>query len=81
MSRNNLTNDKVDWLIAQQIKKLLMRPRMNLEESKVLVNIQKIWQYYFCNTTFTIRVISDQNLKGDNLIFAAFGGGFTWGSI
>lgn len=84
MQRNHLTHDDVQWLIAHQANKRIIdatAQRMGLEESKVLMNIQK----YGNTTSATLPLLlSDfEHLfkKGDNLIFAAFGGGFTWGSI
>lgn len=84
MERNKLSNDDVDWLIAHQANRRIIdatASRMNLDESKVLINIEK----YGNTTSATLPLLlSDfENLfkKGDNLIFAAFGGGFTWGSI
>lgn len=84
MKRNNLTKDDVNWLIAHQANKRIIdatASRMELEEEKVLINIEK----YGNTTSATLPLLlSDfEHLfkKGDNLIFAAFGGGFTWGSI
>jgi 3-oxoacyl-[acyl-carrier-protein] synthase-3 len=84
MSRNNLTNDKVDWLIAHQANKRIIdatASRMNLEESKVLVNIQKYGNTTSATLPLLLSDFESKFKKGDNLIFAAFGGGFTWGSI
>ncbi|WP_366185369.1 beta-ketoacyl-ACP synthase III [Flavobacterium ovatum] len=84
LKRNNLTNDDVNWLIPHQANKRIIDAtanRMNLEESKVLMNIER----YGNTTSATLPlVISDfEHLfkKGDTIIFAAFGGGFTWGSV
>ena len=84
LKRNNLTNEDVNWLIPHQANKRIIDAtanRMNLEESKVLMNIQR----YGNTTSATLPlVISDfEHLfkKGDTIIFAAFGGGFTWGSV
>jgi 3-oxoacyl-[acyl-carrier-protein] synthase-3 len=84
MQRNNLTNDDVNWLIAHQANKRIIdatSSRMGLEESKVLINIER----YGNTTSATLPLLlSDYEAKlkkGDNLIFAAFGGGFTWGAI
>ena len=84
MQRNNLSKDDVNWLIAHQANKRIIdatASRMELEEEKVLINIEK----YGNTTSATLPLLlSDfEHLfkKGDNLIFAAFGGGFTWGSI
>lgn len=84
MKRNNLTNDDVNWLVPHQANKRIIDAtanRMNLDDSKVLMNIEK----YGNTTSATIAlVLSDfEHLfkKGDTIILAAFGGGFTWGSI
>ncbi|MBP6585994.1 MAG: ketoacyl-ACP synthase III [Flavobacterium sp.] len=84
MQRNNLTNDDVNWLIAHQANKRIIdatSSRMGLDESKVLINIER----YGNTTSATLPLLlSDYETKlkkGDNLIFAAFGGGFTWGAI
>lgn len=84
LERNNLTNADVDWLVPHQANKRIIdatASRMNLEDSKVLMNIEK----YGNTTSATLPlVLSDfENLfkKGDTIILAAFGGGFTWGSI
>jgi 3-oxoacyl-[acyl-carrier-protein] synthase-3 len=84
LKRNNLTNEDVNWLVPHQANKRIIdatASRMNLEDSKVLMNIER----YGNTTSATLPlVLSDfEHLfkKGDNIIFAAFGGGFTWGSI
>jgi 3-oxoacyl-[acyl-carrier-protein] synthase-3 len=84
LKRNNLTNEDVNWLVPHQANKRIIDAtagRMNLEDSKVLMNIER----YGNTTSGTLPlVLADfEHLlkKGDNVIFAAFGGGFTWGSI
>lgn len=84
LKRNNLTNQDVNWLVPHQANKRIIdatASRMNLDDSKVLMNIER----YGNTTSATLPlVLSDfEHLfkKGDNIIFAAFGGGFTWGSI
>ena len=84
MKRNNLKNDDISWLIAHQANKRIIDAtarRMSLDDSKVLMNIER----YGNTTSATIPLLlSDyekQLKKGDNIVFAAFGGGFTWGSI
>jgi 3-oxoacyl-[acyl-carrier-protein] synthase-3 len=84
VKRNNLTNEDVNWLVPHQANKRIIdatASRMNLDDSKVLMNIER----YGNTTSATLPlVLSDfEHLfkKGDNIIFAAFGGGFTWGSI
>jgi 3-oxoacyl-[acyl-carrier-protein] synthase III len=84
MKRNKLSNDDVDWLVPHQANKRIIDAtanRMNLEDSKVLMNIEK----YGNTTSGTLPLVLNdfEHLfkKGDTLIFAAFGGGFTWGAI
>jgi 3-oxoacyl-[acyl-carrier-protein] synthase-3 len=84
MKRNDLTNADVDWLVPHQANKRIIDAtanRMNLEESKVLMNIEK----YGNTTSATLPLVLDdfEHLfkKGDTIILAAFGGGFTWGSV
>lgn len=84
IKRNNLTNDDIDWLAAHQANKRIIdatASRINLEEEKVMMNIQR----YGNTTSATLPLLlfdyESQLKKGDKIIFAAFGGGFTWGSI
>ena len=84
MEDNNLTNEDVQWLVPHQANKRIIDAtarRMGVKESKVMVNIQ-----HYGNTTsgtlpLCLHDYEKQLKKGDNLIFAAFGGGFTWGAI
>jgi 3-oxoacyl-[acyl-carrier-protein] synthase III len=84
MERNNLTKDDVDWLLPHQANKRIIdstAERVGVDEDKVLVNIHK----YGNTTSGTLPLLlydfEKKFKKGDNLIFAAFGGGFTWGAI
>ena len=84
MNRNNLTADDVAWLVPHQANKRIIDAtarRMGVGEDKVMLNIQK----YGNTTNATIPLClwewEKQLNKGDNIILAAFGGGFTWGSI
>ena len=84
LERNNLTGDDVDWLVPHQANLRIIdatRARIDLPEEKVMVNIQK----YGNTTAGTIPLClwewENKLKKGDNLILAAFGGGFTWGSV
>jgi len=84
MEDNNLTNEDVQWLVPHQANKRIIDAtarRMGVKESKVMVNIQ-----HYGNTTsgtlpLCLHDYEKQLKKGDNLVFAAFGGGFTWGAI
>jgi 3-oxoacyl-[acyl-carrier-protein] synthase-3 len=83
MQRNHLTNEDVHWLVPHQANKRIIdatRDRMGVSEDKVMINIQK-----FGNTTngtlpLCLWEWENKLKKGDNIILAAFGGGFTWGS-
>ena len=84
MERNNLTADDIAWLVPHQANKRIIDAtarRMGVGDEKVMLNIEK----YGNTTNGTIPLClwewEDQLNKGDNIILAAFGGGFTWGSI
>jgi 3-oxoacyl-[acyl-carrier-protein] synthase-3 len=84
MQRNNLSKEDVNWLIAHQANKRIIdatASRMELDEEKVLVNIHKYGNTTAATLPLLLSDFESKFKKGDNLIFAAFGGGFTWGSI
>lgn len=83
MDRNQLSGEDVAWLVPHQANKRIIdatAQRMNVPEDRVMLNIMN-----FGNTTngtlpLCLWEYEKQLKKGDNLILAAFGGGFTWGS-
>jgi 3-oxoacyl-[acyl-carrier-protein] synthase-3 len=84
MERNNLRADDVAWLVPHQANKRIIDAtarRMGVGNEKVMLNIEK----YGNTTNGTIPLClwewENKLNKGDNIILAAFGGGFTWGSI
>ena len=84
MERNKLKSEDIAYLVAHQANKRIIdatAKRMGVGEEKVLMNIER----YGNTTAATIPLLlwdyEKKIKKGDNLIFAAFGGGFTWGSI
>ena len=84
MTRNELSENDVNWLVPHQANKRIIdatAKRMGVDDSKVMMNIQR----YGNTTSATLPLLlfdyEKQLKKGDNLVFAAFGGGFTWGSI
>jgi 3-oxoacyl-[acyl-carrier-protein] synthase-3 len=84
MERNNLTHDDVNWLVAHQANRRIIDAtsnRMGLDEAKVLINIQKYGNTTSATLPLLLSDFEHQLKKGDNIIFAAFGGGFTWGAI
>lgn len=83
MQRNDLSSESVNWLVPHQANKRIIdatRERMGLPEEKVMVNIQR----YGNTTNGTLPLClwewENQLHKGDNIVLAAFGGGFTWGA-
>lgn len=84
MERNNLKSEDIAWLVPHQANLRIIEAtarRMGLAKEKVMINIQK----YGNTTNGTIPLClwewEKQLKKGDNIVLAAFGGGFTWGSI
>lgn len=84
MERNGLSHDDVHWLVPHQANRRIIDAtanRMGLDANKVMINIEK----YGNTTSATLPLLLDdyerQLKKGDKLVFAAFGGGFTWGSV
>ena len=83
MEKNHLTSDDVAWLVPHQANLRIIdatADRMGLPREKVMINIEK----YGNTTAGTIPLCladwENKLKKGDNLILAAFGGGFTWGA-
>ncbi|MGB5318932.1 beta-ketoacyl-ACP synthase III [Eudoraea sp.] len=84
MDRNGLTHDDVHWLVPHQANRRIIDAtarRMDLEPSKVMMNIDKYGNTTSATLPLLLSDYEKQLNKGDNLVFAAFGGGFTWGSI
>ncbi len=84
MERNNLTSDNIAWLVPHQANLRIIAAtaeRMGLDKEKVMINIEK----YGNTTSATIPLCLyewEKSLKkGDNIVLAAFGAGFTWGSL
>jgi len=84
LERNNLTKDDINWLAAHQANKRIIEAtanRIELDTSKVMMNIQKYGNTTSATLPLLLADYEKQLKKGDKIIFAAFGGGFTWGSI
>jgi 3-oxoacyl-[acyl-carrier-protein] synthase-3 len=84
MERNSLTGDDIAYLVPHQANKRIIDAtanRMDVGSDKVLINIER----YGNTTAATIPLVfwdfEKKFKKGDNVILAAFGGGFTWGSM
>ena len=83
LERNNLTGDDIAWLVPHQANKRIIdatASRMGISSDKVMLNIQR----YGNTTAATIPLClwdwRNKLNKGDNIVLAAFGGGFTWGA-
>ncbi|MCM4160122.1 ketoacyl-ACP synthase III [Antarcticibacterium flavum] len=84
MKRNDLTNNDINWLVAHQANQRIVSAtanRMKLEDEKVLMNIERYGNTTSATLPLLLSDFEQQFKKGDNIVFATFGGGFTWGSI
>ncbi|WBX77044.1 ketoacyl-ACP synthase III [Tenacibaculum ovolyticum] len=84
LTRNHLTKDDVQWLVPHQANKRIIEAtanRVGVESEKVMMNIHKYGNTTSATLPLLLADYENQLKKGDNLIFAAFGGGFTWGAI
>lgn len=84
LTRNNLTKEDIQWLVPHQANKRIIEAtanRVGVEPEKVMVNIHKYGNTTSATLPLLLADYENQLKKGDNLIFAAFGGGFTWGAI
>ena len=84
LERNNLTKDEVQWLAAHQANKRIIDAtanRIGIDAEKVLVNIDKYGNTTSATLPLLLWDFEKKFKKGDTIIFATFGGGFTWGAI
>ncbi|MFO7924616.1 MAG: beta-ketoacyl-ACP synthase III [Bacteroidales bacterium] len=84
MKRNNLTNDDITWLVPHQANLRIIEAvarRMGLEKSRVMVNIEKYGNTTAATLPLCLLEWEDKLRKGDNIILATFGAGFTWGAL
>jgi 3-oxoacyl-[acyl-carrier-protein] synthase III len=84
MERNNLKGNDVAWLVPHQANQRIIAAtanRMDVGMEKVMMNIHKYGNTTAATIPLCLWDYESQLKKGDNLILAAFGGGFTWGSV
>ncbi len=84
MKRNNLTSDDIAWLVPHKANKRIISAtanRMGLSEDKVMINITRYGNTTNATLPLCLWDYEKQLKKGDNIVFAAFGGGFTWGAL
>lgn len=83
MERNHLTGNDVAWLVPHQANKRIIDAtanRMGIHADKVMMNIHKYGNTTAATIPLCLYDYESQLKKGDNLVLAAFGGGFTWGA-
>ncbi|BAV04189.1 3-oxoacyl-[acyl-carrier-protein] synthase III [Filimonas lacunae] len=83
LERNNLTADDIAWLVPHQANLRIIdatRTRMGLPLEKVMINIQRYGNTTAATIPLCLWEWEKQLKKDDNLVLAAFGGGFTWGA-
>jgi len=83
MQRNNLTADDIAWLVPHQANLRIIDAtanRMNLPKEKVMINIEKYGNTTAATIPLCLWEWEKRLKKGDNIVLAAFGGGFTWGA-
>ncbi|MFT7588124.1 MAG: 3-oxoacyl-[acyl-carrier-protein] synthase-3 [Limisphaerales bacterium] len=83
MAKHNLKGEDISWLVPHQANKRIIdatSSRINLPKDRVMINIQKYGNTTGATIPLCLWEWEKKLHKGDNLILAAFGGGFTWGS-
>ncbi|MCU0409878.1 MAG: ketoacyl-ACP synthase III [Bacteroidales bacterium] len=84
MEKNNLRPEDIAWLVPHQANLRIIDAtgrRMGISPEKVMINIMNYGNTTAATIPLCIWEFEQKLKKGDNLILAAFGGGFTWGSI
>lgn len=84
MKRNGIKPEELKWLVPHQANMRIIEAvarRMGIEKEQVMINIQKYGNTTAATIPLCLWEYESQMEKGDNIILAAFGGGFTWGSI
>ncbi len=84
MERNQLKPADIAWLVPHQANRRIIdatAERMGVGSEKVMMNIEKYGNTTAGTLPLCLWEYESQLKKGDNLIMAAFGGGFTWGAV
>jgi 3-oxoacyl-[acyl-carrier-protein] synthase-3 len=84
MEKNNLKSEDVSWLVPHQANLRIIDAtarRMGIGKEKVMINIDRYGNTTGATIPLCLWEWENQLKKGDNIILAAFGGGFTWGAI
>ena len=84
MEKHNITANELAWLVPHQANMRIIEAtaeRMGLNKNRVMINIQRYGNTTSATLPLCLWEWENQLKKGDNIILAAFGAGFTWGSI
>lgn len=84
MEKHNITGNELAWLVPHQANMRIIEAtaeRMGLDKNRVMINIQRYGNTTSATLPLCLWEWEKQLKKGDNIILAAFGAGFTWGSI
>ena len=84
VKRNNLSIDDIDWFVPHQANMRIIdaaQQRLGISKDKVMINIQKYGNTSAATIPMCLWEWEDKLKKGDNIILAAFGAGFSWGSV
>ena len=84
MEKNHITPENLAWLVPHQANMRIIEAvarRMGISPDQVMINIEKYGNTTAATIPLCLYDYEKQLKKGDNLILAAFGAGFTWGSV
>jgi 3-oxoacyl-[acyl-carrier-protein] synthase-3 len=84
MERHNIAPDDLNWLVPHQANMRIIEAtakRMGIRKDQVMINIEKYGNTTAATLPLCLWEWENQLKKGDNLILATFGAGFTWGSM
>lgn len=84
MNKNDITPENLAWLVPHQANMRIIDAvarRMKISPDQVMINIQKYGNTTAATIPLCLYDYEKQLKKGDNIILAAFGAGFTWGSV
>jgi 3-oxoacyl-[acyl-carrier-protein] synthase-3 len=84
MERNNIAPEELNWLVPHQANMRIIEAtarRMGIKKEQVMINIQRYGNTTAATLPLCLWEWEEKLNQGDDLIFATFGAGFTWGSI
>jgi len=84
MEKNNLKSEDIAYLVPHQANLRIIEAtgrRMGISKDQVMINIERYGNTTDATIPLCLWEWENKLKKGDNIILAAFGGGFTWGSI